>query len=358
MILNFSNWQKLYEQADDGLSNVNSKMAFVGATYHTAPNTNALKQFMSSLPDAKVDGEIDETKALFRSREGSTGFWKTGAKTQKAKDYLKIGDRVLNGEGGKPTSIIINSDDLIREPIEASGNGIFALGRAISMRRTKKFFEGRIIIGMNTKSADSFVVNANTAFQTSQASFAEGVKGTFIVSKAIIPSDLNKTQNVNVYRKMAKDGKDPNVLVNQQAMPTIQGGPPDSLYTVASIDATSFVDKIKEKKLTTYFPEVAKYVDEYADTFFEPFLTTWTERFKSFLKIRASEAGIDASLFGDLMKYVEDWKTKQSKDAYKKRVEKEVKGLFAQIADRGSVSRPGASASTEQISGTVGKIGQ
>lgn len=358
MILNFSNWQKLYEQAGDGISNVNSKMAFVGATPSKAPNASALKEFMGSLPDATVEGEIDETKALFRSKEGTSKLWKTGDKTQNATNYLKIGDRVLNGDSRKPVTITINSADLIKEPIEASGNGIFALGRAFFMRRKEKFFEGRMIIGMNTKSANSFVANASTAFQGSQANFASGAVSTFIVSKAIIPSELNKTQNVESFRKLAKEGANPNIRINLGAMPMIQGGAPESLRTVASIDATSFVDKIKEKKLTTYSQDVANYVDEYANTFFEPFLTTWTERFKSFLTIRANEAGIDASLFSDLMKYVEEWKTKQSKDAYKKRVEAEVKKLFDQRADRGSVSRPGASTSTKQISGTEGKIGR
>ena len=174
-ILNYYNWKRIYEHANTGgdISNVKSKMAFVGSTPDKTSNISALSRFQAGISDAEITGDIDETKALFNKGQGqikSSKFWEVKPKTQKAKNYLKIGDRMLNGDSGNPVTITVESANLLNMPIEAAGNGIFALGRALVMRRENKFFNGKIIIGLNkqtttllakTTTTSTFINNIN-----------------------------------------------------------------------------------------------------------------------------------------------------------------------------------------------------
>jgi hypothetical protein len=363
MILNFAKWQKLHEQANteqSGLSNVRSKTAFVGSTSSKTSNATALDEFKAAFPDATVAGEIDDTKALFRKEAmQSSKFWETRAKTQTAKNYLKIGDIMLNGDSGKPVSITVESSDLINKPVEASGNGIFALGRALAMRKGQKLLDGKIIIGMNTKTADSFLANADTAFQSPTGDFRNAAMFTFVVPKAVIPGAGNTTSNVTTAKNAADKGTiDPAMYTNKSALPKLPQNYWESLRKIAPIDATAFVTKIKGKAIKSYTTELAGYVDEYVNTFFEPFLNAYAERFKAFLKTKAGEIGIDSSSFSDLMAYIDEWKTKQSKKTYRDEVEKEIRSLFSIASTLGSTTNPGATAAGRVVKGTEGKIGQ
>lgn len=363
-ILNYSNWKKIYERTNAGgdISNVKSKMAFVGATYDRTTNASALSQFKAGISDAEITGDIDENKALFNKGQGQTKsskFWEVKPKTQKAKNYLKIGDLMLNGDSGKPITITVESANLLNMPIEAAGNGIFALSRALIMRRENKFFNGKIIIGLNTKTTNSFEINVDTAFQSSIGKFRNAALFTFVPSKAAIPGARNTTNNVKVASNMAEKGNLEAAIsaTNKNAIPNIPEEYLEPLRKVAEIDATGFVDKIKEKKIKGWTLELANYADEYANTFFEPFVNAYAERFKSYLKGEANKAGIDSSLFSDLMNYIDEWKAKQSKESYKNAVETEIESLFSIARTTGSTTKPMASTSTKVTKGTIGKIG-
>jgi hypothetical protein len=361
-ILNYLNWKSVFEAQDSGktLSNVKSKMGFVGATPSKTSNATALTEFKSAFPDAKITGEIDDTKALFR-KEGaqSSVFWEVKPKTQKAINYLKIGDIILNGDSGKPVTITIESTDLISKSVEASGNGIFALGRALAMRKGQKVLEGKIIIGLNTKSANSFLADADTAFQIPVGDFTTSAMFTFVVPKAVIPGRGNTSQNVMTAKSAAEKGNiNPNLHINNGAMPQLPSDQWEALKKVAPIDATQFINKIKGKGITSYTTELAGYVDEFVNTFYEPFLTAYAERFKAFLRNKAAEAGIDPSLFQDLMSYIDEWKASQNKEAYRSATSDEIKQLFSNVTDTGSTSKPSATAAGKILKGTEGKIGQ
>jgi hypothetical protein len=361
-ILNYSKWRKIFEAEDPNaaISNVKSRMGFVGATPSKTSNASALAEFKTAFTDATVTGEIDETKALFRKETAkSSKLWETRAKTQTAKNYLKIGDIILNGDSGKPVTITVESADLISKSVEASGNGIFALGRALAMRKGQKLLEGKIIIGLNTKSANSFLANADTAFQTPVGDFENSIMFTFVVSKAVIPGAGNAATNVITAKDAAAKGTvDPNIYTNNGAMPQLPKDYWESLKKVSPIDTTAFVAKIKGKAIKSYSTELVGYVNEYINTFYEPFLTAYAERFKSFLKSKATEAGIDSALFQDLFAYIDEWKKTQSKKTYTDAALGEIRQLFSNVTVTGSTSQPAASAAGTVVKGTEGKIGQ
>ncbi|CAB4175584.1 hypothetical protein UFOVP1247_230 [uncultured Caudovirales phage] len=364
-ILDYKNWTRLFEQAGSAdISNVKSKAGFAGATPSTTSNTSALESFKAGLPNAVIIGEMAEDKALIRSANSkSTLSWTVGEKTVTAKNYIKFGtDIILNGDSGKPTAITVTGDDFLNKPIEASGNGIYVLGRALLLRSSEKLTgQSKIIIGLNTKTANSFVANANTAFQGPIGNFAQAALFTFIVSKAVVPSAGNTTNNVTTAKNLAlKPDANPYKWVNQEAKPSVPSEYWERLYTVSPIDSKAFVDKIKAKQIATYTPELTGYVTEFTNVSFEPFITAYAERFKSFLQYKALEAGIDSSLFQDLFSYIDEWKTGQiaKKQAYSAEVTRTIQGLFALATTKGSVTQPAASAAGKVIKGTEGKIGQ
>jgi hypothetical protein len=349
----------IYEQASD-MSNIKSRMALVGSTTHITNNAGALTAFEKIEGGVTIKGKpIDENKALFKG-EGYKGlsFWEIKEKTRKEKNYLKIGDEIITGDDKKLVSFTVSTQNLLKEPIEASGNGIFALGRAINLVRKEKLSEGEgtnIIIAMNTKKADSFVANAKTGFQAVEGKFNSAIMFTFVTSDGVIPNPKHNTHNVNTARNI----KDPNPIgyVNGNAMPQLPKHK-ETLRKIDPIDAADFVNKIKGKKIASYTTELGKYVNEFVDTFFTPYIETYAKRFKEYLNLEAKEMGIDPKLFEDLMKYIDEWKTAQNgkKEVYKKNAEDEIKVLFTQKTQTGSELRPGATTSGKKIEGTVGKI--
>jgi hypothetical protein len=362
-ILNFKNWRRLNEQTSSeqpDISNIRSKVILVGATPSKTSNSSALAEFKQSDSDLIISGEIDENKALFRKEKlNSTKFWETRTKTQSAKNYLKIGDIVLNGDSGKPVSITIELSDLFSKSVEASGNGIFALGRAMNIRKENSVKGGKVIIGMNAKTTNSFVIDANTAFQNPIGDFRNSAMLTFVTTKLIIPSASNTTQGVAAAKQAAAQGKTSGAeYVNQSAMPKVPSQYWDSLKKISSIDATVFVNKIKGKQIKEYNLELTKYVEEYTNTFFEPFLNAYAERLKGFLKIKADEIGIGSPQFDDLSMYIDEWKTKQNRQKYQEEVEKEIKSLFAAVTTGKTINTPIATASGKTVKGTEGKIGR
>lgn len=352
----------IYEQASD-MSNIKSRMALVGSTPDTTSNTGALTEFEKIEGGVDIKGKpIDSNKALFKGGpEGYNGlkFWEIKEKTRKEKNYLKIGDDIIIEDAKKTVSLTVSTQNLSKQPIEASGNGIFALGRAINLVRKEKLSEGEgtnIIIAMNAKKADSFVTNAKTGFQGVEGGFKSAIMFTFVTSEGITPNTKHNTSNVNTARNI----KDPNPIgyVNVNAMPKLPKKYGETLRKINPINATDFINKIKGKKIASYTPELGKYVNEFVDTFFTPYIETYAKRFKEYLNLEAKELGIDPKLFEDLMKYIDEWKTAQNgkKEVYKKNAEDEIKVLFTQKTQTGSVSRPGATASGKKIEGTVGKI--
>jgi hypothetical protein len=359
----------IFEAIDPGdtLSDVRAVTGFAGATNTNTTNVSALDDFKKGLKGYTVEGDISETTALIKIEKRGGGKtisnWKIGPKTQTEKNYLKVGDVILNGDSGDLAIITITTNDLLTKSVEASGNGIYALGRALVLRMEKAAGftnENKIVIGLNAKTANSFYANANTAFQNPIGDFSEGAVSSFIISKAVIPSEANTRTNVVLYKKLAKEGLDAANFINTAAIPNLANEYFDELKKVSKIDAASFIETIKNKNIKSYTPELNKYVTKYVDTFFSPFLTAYVERFKTFLTKKADEAGISSTIFRDLFAYIDKWKTSQveEKSDYRSAVVTEIENLFKQDTSGKAIGVLAASASGKVIKGTEGKIGQ
>lgn len=348
IILNFANWQKLHEQQSD-MSNISSKVGIVGATADPTTSEKALAEFKKGFQGATIEGNIDETKALFSDGPGK---WKIATKTQQYKDYLKIGDYLLTGDTGKPSVRPIIKKDL-KLPIEASGNGIFALGRAMKLALPMTDDNSKIFIALNVKTPDSIRIDAETGLQKYMSKFVESAVATFVANSIIIPNPENKSPNVDAKYTDA---------VNKMALPNLGIEEVekyrDSLRSIAPIDTTGFVNQTTGKKINKATPELEEQIREYCNKFWKPFITAYAERFNGYLKIKATEMGADISLFSDLVTYVNNWKTKQESVDPFEAVKERIVGLFSKAGPGILSNPPGAKATATKTTGTIGKIGQ
>jgi hypothetical protein len=365
-ILNYPNWKRLFEAEESGetLSDVRSKAVYTGSTASKTSNASALEQFKKVIAQVQgqVTGEIDESKALFRSTKSkSTKTWNTGPKTAKAVNYIKIGDKLINGDSGKPARLEITAEDLVNNTVEASGNGIYALGRALQLKYDEKLQGGNvIIIGLNNPTPDSIIANADTAFQAPVGDFRNAIMFTFVLSNAVVPSASNKSNNVQVAINAAsKQSIDPNTYTNVSAMPQIGKAASDTLKNVAPIDATQFVKTIQNKKITSYTTELDGFVKSYVDSFFEPFVNAYAERLKQFFRNKLQANAVDPELFKGLYAYIDEWKAKQIplKEKYKNEAVAEINSLFEQTVSKPGVARPAASAASKTVKGKEGELG-
>lgn len=366
-ILDYLKWKKIFEQTETStLSGIKDKVAFTGATLSNAPNADALAEMKSGLSNVKIIGEkqeITENDAITKAGENNTSNWKIIPKTVKAKDYLKIGDLILNGDSKKAVTIKIPVGDLTSKPIEAAGNGIFALSRALLLKygELKNDQQTPLVIGLNTKTANSFIANANTAFQGPIGDFSYSGLTIFILSKTIKPNDNNTTNNIVVLKNITAKGEiDANIMASDGIMPQIPKEYWSKLKSIYPIDFNSFIAKIKDKNISTYTPELKGYIDEYVNLFFDQFLVTYSERFKSFITQSAANAGINSSLFQELFDYINTWKNEQSsqKEKYRADLTKQIQEALQALQSKGSVSKPIAHVSGKVVAGTEGKIGQ
>lgn len=363
-LVNYAKWRKIFEAEDPeaSISDVRSKAVYTGSTVSKTSNASALEQFKNVISQGgQVTGEIDDTKALFRSTKvKSTKVWTVGPKTVQATNYIKVGDRLINGDSGKPIRLEITADDLINNTVEASGNGIYALGRAIQLKYQEKLQGGNlIVIELNKPTPDSITANADTAFQVPIGDFRSGIMFTFVVSKAVIPSVANQTTNVQTAIKASENQSiDPNRYINNAAMPQVEKAAWENLKKVAPIDATAFVKTIQNKKITKYTTELAGLVTTYVDTFFEPFVNAYAERLKQFFRDKLKANGADPELFKSLYAYIDEWKTKQAslKDQYKTAAVSEIQALFKIATSSPGVTQPAASSTARTVKGTEGKL--
>lgn len=360
-LLNFNAWDKLFEA--DTISNATYRIAFTGSTPSKAPNKSALQEFMGAVTTPVVDSDkMDDTKAVAKIVTGNSSQTKVIPKTIKATNYLKLGDKVLNGDSGKGATITVTKEELMKNSFEASGNGIFSLGRALAM--LSKLGSGeKIIIGMNNPTANSFIADAKTGTQMVQEHFTSSCMQTLIVSKAIIPSESNTTNNVTVFKNLSNKSdyiERAAKSASLQAVPNFSSTPEvkEKVNSTYVIDTAAFVESVKDKKLTRYDDAVKKMIIDYTNQFFEKHINTVGERFKKYLEISAESAGVPVTIFSGLFSYIDNWKKSEiaNKAKYLESCQSNIAATFGRLQDGKPVLRTGGGAATKVIKGKEGEL--
>jgi hypothetical protein len=361
-LVNYSKWRSIFEAEDASLSNVTYKLAFTGATPSVAPNKDALAEFKSANPGIAFADEatLDDTRAIARIKLADGKFqYKVTAKTVNAKDYLKIGALILNGDKNTAVSITITKQDLMNG-WEASGNGIFALGRALKLSTNLENTD-KIIVGLNNPNPNGFIANAKTGVENSLEDWKTSIEFTFILSKAVIPSASNKSSNTVTAVKISNqpDSLDQaKTYFNRNSVPNVPTADKEELKKVSLIDTTAFVDKIKGKSAKSYDANTAALVKEFADKYTETYLNTYAERFKKYLNTKATGAGIDPKLFAGLVAYIDKWKTDElaKKADYLAAAEQSIKDQFSTVSPGATKTGSQTNASGQVVTGKEGEL--
>ena len=349
------------------LSSQFQTMALVGASKSKTSNTTAIKTFKDSL-GFPVEGEINENVALFRDSNKKTdrkgGFY-TAEKTEKSVDYIKIGDKIIDGsKSTTPVYLETTMEEMTNTSVEVSGNGIFALGRLYKLRKEKEIdFSDPVILALNLKNTNGFIASAKTGLQTVQNDFEFATLSTLITSEAIVPNPQNTTNWVEVSRNAIKSGNiKPEETLARVARPMISDKDRkeilDKLRSKGSIDVSEFLTKYKGKKINKFGAEVKDMVKEFTDKYFESYIDLTAERFKEYLDIRAEQAGIPKDLFASMKKLIDEWQTKEKgkKSVYLNSATNELERAFKVLTSKTGGSFKGAQSTGEIISGEEGKI--
>ena len=362
-IYNFKEWSLNEQNKGTEVSALGYSTLLSGASKSSTTNKTALDVFMQNGRKVANSETMDENKALIK---GQKSGWSVGDKTIKAKDYLKIGELILDGSKGQPTAITVTKDMLFNSAIEASGNGIFALGRTQAAARD--YYESmraddKIIIVINKKNTDSFYANVTTGFQSSIANFYSGCASMLIGSSAIIPNPKNNKDNTEVYKRWARipDGeKLTSESPNKNASPSITQKNTKEikarLLGVNKIDGTEFYNTVTGKKLAKYNDSVKSLVESYVNTFFDKHIEAMVARYKSYIITETKAAGISSNLFSDFIAHIDKWKESESakKANYLTACLNNISERFEPKTTSGSVSRPSMKSSGEAIAGTEG----
>jgi hypothetical protein len=362
-VLDYTKWKRLFEQEESGLSNVKAVIGIAGATGHPTTNQNALNSLISGGAGVKILGttKIGEDQAIVKNdiTVKGTQNWKVANKTVKSNNYIKIGNRLLDGDATTgPVAIDITSDELSKNQIEAAGNGIYALGRILPIKyKLNSMPSAKLVIGLNQPNPDALVVNVDTQFQDILGKFKNAAIYTFVGSGAVIPGKDYHKDNVDQARSiLAKKNIDLNTYTSMYATPSINNEKLENLSNVGAFDLTDLVQTISGKKFTRYNDELQKYLDTYVDNYFEKFANAFVERFKAFITSKAN--GANPAVFKDLYGYMDSWKAARiaQKEEYRTEIHKLFNRIFGAGSYIGSTTKPTATAGSEVVKGKVGKL--
>ncbi len=356
---------------EQDLSNISAKTILAGASKSDTTSKSAINKLKDSIKEIKIEGDLTKEGALFRDsnkKQGGKKDFYYGKKTTEGKDYIKIGDEKINGDKGETVSISLTFGDLLNKDVEASGNGIYALGRLWRLFTEKNVDpKDQVVLALNLKNPGGFIASVKSGLQNLKAKYAGGCLYTMIASDAIVPDPKNQQDSVKVYneKKFPIERYFGNTAVPSFEM--VPKGDPESkeikkgirkkLQEKGSIDISKTVEEISGKKITSQ-NDANKIISKISNSHLEEYIKLTADRFKSFLDISAENAGIPKDVFDPMKKKIDNWRDSEIKNKNKYIDEVKTKVSYAlnpTIEKEGEILK-GASTETEEIKRKEGEI--
>jgi len=233
-----------------------------------------------------------------------------GTKKQNGNNYLKIGDKQIEESEDTVAHMVITKEELNKRQIEATGNGIFALGRAIAKSEEHKMsINSEIILVLNKNNLDSFYTNTRSSLKGSMVSFATSCGYTMLSAKVIKQHEDNKSGQLEYFNDTPAGD-----ILNHFAVPSINDNTKrGQILKVSKINGDEFVTKHKRTVPITDFTfvEVTTAIKDYTTMNLKSHIDTVADRYKSYIKLEADEAGIGMELFKTTLTYIETWRTSE-----------------------------------------------
>ena len=362
-VLGFKEW-KLFE--NEGETPTKATSLLVGATNHTAYNKSAGKKVNSdtAIEIEGVDG-LSDAKAISRKTGTSIKKFTVVEKSEKAKDYLKIGDIILNGDGGNVEKVKVSLRELLTNDLEASGNGIYALCRAIEYAYKYKIGQGMPIhIVLNQPSKTPVVMFAST--KKSLGSPMPGWNGMIHVvstiggkDSVITPAKANMESDKYTQRYSKKPYDNMSEIANKFPTPKILAPSRDEVMTIrkdmiansTQFDISEWANTNKGKREREGY-KALKIMQDFCKKHFKQYVNAEADRYIYYLDSLAKKAGVDTEVMSDIKVAAEAWRTKflKNEKGFLNMTERIVEQLFRKVNyTTVSVDRTGASAETKDL---------
>ena len=327
------------------ISGLTNKVSVIGSTKSKTKNSEALAALKKHYTELKstfdvqslvIKGEPSDNNAYFDTR-GKSEF---KPKTEKNKtDYIKLGDEIiLDGDKGGLVSKTITYKQLMNNKLtlEASGNGIYIIGRILTAILDKKFgLDQTLKLYMNLKKPININMDVDTGIGGG-ASLNNNILALMVIGKIIKPLEGNMQNPVEIatsnntpegYKKIVSG------ILNYTAIPSISllstgKGTKEKLINSDAkedLDATEKVKQYANKNLE--FGQIEKAVEIYKDlykTFNKPFYQAIGDRLKQAITIECEASGVELDTFEKMFKDVDQWvKNSTSEEIVKKAIDKQ-----------------------------------
>ena len=362
-VLGFKEW-RLFES--EGETPTTSTSLLVGATNHTAYNKSAGKKVNSDtiIEIEGVDG-LSDAKAISRKTGTSIKKFTVVEKSEKAKDYLKIGDIVLNGDGGNVEKVKVSLRELLKSDLEASGNGIYALCRAIEYAYKYKVAQGAPIhIVLNQPSKTPVVMFAST--KKSLGSPMAGWNGMIHVvstiggnDSVITPAKVNMDSDKYTQRYSKRPFDELVSTANNFPTPKILAPSRDEVIAIrkdmiansTQFDVSEWANANKGKR-EREGNKALKIMQDFCKKYFKQYVNAEADRYIYYLDSLAKKAGVDSDVMSDIKGAAEAWRTNYlgKERSFLYMTEQIVEQLFHEVNYKTvAVDRTGASAETKDL---------
>lgn len=358
-----------------------SKVALIGASLSKTSNLSAIKAIKEGFSKLKgssnngkfnpsilnITGEELEKNSLYVSRDKS--FLKEKSE-RNIRDYIKLdGEIILDSTDSKPVYKKTTFSELIDGEIEASGNGIFALGRLIKAMAKKSIKDNTpVYLALNLKNTDAFIVDSTTGMQAPTARFNSSVLMAMIAGKVIKPNNENTQSVVLAGKNNIGNQEFIKTILNRNAIPFISDidgkKKKNDLVNIGDKEKVDVSGKISDysNKEFNYrdIDQVKKIYDSIFDEYYPEYVDLVSFRFKKYLDDTVKSLGITEDLFSDIKSSVDSWVKKSKESSYISKYKESgyeiLKKAFNPVKESTGSTFRGASAGTKSIKGTEGKI--
>ena len=391
--------EKEDKKNDETLSGLSSATALIGSSVAKTTNKdafNALQEGFKEIDRSNINQELlpliytalkdekenkvdsmNENQALIFKK----GRCSIGPKTEKTKNYLKIDNEViLSGDKGDLQVKDRKFGDIKKEGrvVEASGNGIFILGRLLKARATGAINDDtKVYLGINLKKPMLIVASAKTGIQSKDP--GKDILIGMMAKGFFVPNDKNLQSWAETGRNLAKANNKElrSTLFDRNAIPTISS--PDyspaeirkrllEVGDASSLNTDKIFDGLKPEGITArqgssnsdLIKKLAKIFVTARDKMMDPHMKLLSERFKYFYSdIVAKDTGAPKILFDDISKQVDSasasmlasWKKSTSEDW----AIKEIKKLLSEANPGSTSGTPGADSTVRNYKQEEGK---
>ena len=353
--LNESQKQTLNLLMEEVLTGVKDGCAVVGATKSNTSNAGAVDAFITA--GYKVAGTISSTTCIKKAAGGASNSYTVGPKTVNQAHYLKIGDKVISGTS--PSSMIITFADLKAQAIEAAGNGIYALGRALKAKSSAAGFgltmSAGLSITLNTSKVMLSMFNVNTGFQDIANRFGGDVIRQMIAYSILQPTGTGSSLIPPGMKRREFGNARNSEIFSGGARPSLADmtdAEKEAIKTVGSFDSSNDPDiGRKINNLSAAKPVVTAFCKRY----FQPYVDSVAAKFKKYIELKCTAAGVPVDALATLNAIIDSYAKVQNISTYTDEALKAV-GLIYTNVTVSPGSSVGARSTSTSIAGKEGSI--